>query len=252
MIYWDRITLKSRAKAVLKNSYWMTLLALFIASFLGSESGNSSQYISVSFSASSIIPTFRTFGTFPYDWALGVLVFTSLAITLFAVGYGLFIGNIIYVGKCRYLTMCRYGKTDIGELFFSFKRGIYMNTVKTMFFRSLYIFLWSLLLVIPGIIKTYEYKMVPYILAENPWISKDRAFEISKNTTYGEKWNMFVLDLSFIGWILLGMLACCGIGVFFLNPYIEATQAELYGALRYKAVANRLCSPDEIGRELFV
>ena len=104
-----------------------------------------------------------------------------------------------------------------------------------MFWREIKIFLWSLLFVIPGVIKSYEYSMVPYILAENPQMPTDRAFELSKLMTRGEKWKIFVLDLSFLGWKILGVL-CCGIGGIFLAPYIEATYAELYQVMREKAL----------------
>lgn len=237
---------------MLKKTYWMTLLTLFVASLLGANSDNSgpAQLLSVIFVSipTSLAAMYEDAVAFI---AVGAFFVITLFIILFSAGYAIFIGSPIIVGKCRYLSACRYGRVDIGDLFSAFKKGNYMSIVKTMFMKDLYVFLWSLLFIIPGIIKTYEYKMVPYILAENPGISRERAFEISKNTTYGEKWEMFVLDLSFIGWILLGMVACCGIGVFFLSPYIEATQAELYGALRNKAVVNGFCSPDEIGSELF-
>ncbi|NLC78376.1 MAG: DUF975 family protein, partial [Ruminococcaceae bacterium] len=73
--------------------------------------------------------------------------------------------------------------------------------------------------------------------------------EISEKTTQGEKWDIFVLGLSFIGWYMLGILAC-GLGVLFVNPYSEATYAELYGALRLKAVQTGIATKDEIGAEL--
>ena len=87
-----------------------------------------------------------------------------------------------------------------------FLNGAYLRNVATIFCRDLYTALWTLCLVIPGIVKSYEYKMIPYILAENPRISRKRAFEISKNMMDGEKWNAFVLDLSFIGWNLLSTI----------------------------------------------
>ncbi len=84
------------------------------------------------------------------------------------------------------------------------------------------------------IIKRYEYRMVPYILSERPDLPQQRVFELSRKMTHGEKWKMFLLDLSFLGWYLLALLSCC-IGWLFLQPYIEATYAELYTALREKA-----------------
>ena len=65
---------------------------------------------------------------------------------------------------------------------------------------KLYTFLWSLLLLIPGIVKAYEYRMVPYLLADYPELSTEEAFRISREMMNGEKMNTFILDLSFIGW----------------------------------------------------
>lgn len=143
----------------------------------------------------------------------------------------------------------------------------YKNVCKTMFLRQLYIFLWSLLAVIPmmvfagltvffaargaselgalcccmmlllmipamipAIVKSLEYSMIPYLLAEHPEMSTEQAFAASKYLTDGHKGHLFVLELSFIGWILLGML-CCGIGVIFVMPYILASEAEAYHCL---------------------
>ena len=115
-----------------------------------------------------------------------------------------------------------------------------------MFVTELFIFLWSLLLLIPGIYKTYQYYMVPYILSDNPNIPGARARSISRAMTDGEKLNIFLLELSFIGWYLLGGL-CLGIGVFFVNPYYEATKAELYIYLRDRAIQTGMVQPEELG-----
>jgi uncharacterized membrane protein len=114
-----------------------------------------------------------------------------------------------------------------------------------MFFKSLYIFLWSLLFVIPGIVKSYEYYLIPYLLAENPNLSKERAFEISMQTMKGEKWKLFVLQLSFIGWYLLGYLACC-FGIIFVLPYFNATMAEFYMCMRAKMISYGYTTDDEL------
>jgi uncharacterized membrane protein len=87
--------------------------------------------------------------------------------------------------------------------------------------------------------------MVPYILADNPNIGYKRAIELSNNMTAGNKFNMFVLDLSFIGWYILGMLAFF-IGTLFVLPYHFATEAELYLVLRKNALDSGLCSYDEL------
>lgn len=115
----------------------------------------------------------------------------------------------------------------MGELLNSFRNG-YFNTAKIMFCKGLYTTLWSLLFIIPGIIKAYEYSMIPYLLAENPNMSKQEAFAISKELMDGNKFNAFVLDLSFILWNFVGALAFGLPGIFFVNPYVQLTNVELY------------------------
>ena len=109
----------------------------------------------------------------------------------------------------------------------------YLNVVKTMFLRMLFTFLWSLLFFIPGIIKSYEYRLIPYILSENPDMDYKEAFKLSKDLMTGNKWNAFVYDLSFIGWSILSVLTCGILGIFFVNPYKGSADAALYEAIRY-------------------
>ena len=106
--------------------------------------------------------------------------------------------------------------------------------MKTIFLRDLYIFLWSLLLIIPGIVKAYEYMMVPYLLSEDPSMPTEEAFARSKAMMDGEKWNVFVLDLSFLGWNILGACTLGILTVFYVAPYQYLTHAALYGALKQK------------------
>lgn len=114
-----------------------------------------------------------------------------------------------------------------------------------MLVSKVYIFLWSLLLIIPGIIKAYAYRMVPYILADNPNIGVNEAITLSNEMTRGHKFDMFVLDLSFIGWYILGSIAL-GIGVLFVMPYENATNAELYLVLRKEALRNGWCRYEDL------
>lgn len=111
------------------------------------------------------------------------------------------------------------------------------------------VILWvfgSIALSIPSIIKSYSYRMTPWILADNPQIGHRRALKLSIAMTHGHKMNIFVLDLSFIGWFLLGVLAC-GIGVFFVTPYVMATYAELFAELRQSAVKQGYCTMEDLG-----
>jgi uncharacterized membrane protein len=104
--------------------------------------------------------------------------------------------------------------------------------VLTQFLKSLYTLLWTLLLIIPGIVKHYEYRMIPYLLADFPEMSKDDAFRISKEMMNGNKMNAFILDLSFIGWHILSAVTLGIVGIFYVNPYVNATNAELYLTLK--------------------
>ena len=114
-----------------------------------------------------------------------------------------------------------------------------------MFTTQLFVGLWTLLFIIPGVIKQLAWSQVPYILAENPGMTGKRAREISERMTDGKKWEIFVLELSFIGWILLGALAC-GVGTFFVMPYVDATYAELYAKLRQNALESGYVSAEEL------
>ena len=87
-----------------------------------------------------------------------------------------------------------------------------MNVVLVMFLKNLFTSLWTLLFVIPGIVKHYEYLMIPYILAENPGMDRKEAFQISKRMMDGQKMETFILDLSFIGWILLSAIPVESLG----------------------------------------
>ena len=104
---------------------------------------------------------------------------------------------------------------------------------------------------IPGIIKHYEYYMVPYLVAEYPDMDSREVFRLSKEMMDGNKLDTWVLELSFIGWYLLGLLICC-VGMIFVEPYVEATMAELYLKLREERLGvprngNRVHHPDPDG-----
>ncbi len=246
MVFWDRVVLKDRAKDLLRRTYWMAFVVALVAGLVGSSGGFTFRYDS-SYTSFREFLYYGYYDIGPYVW--NFLTGSSVVISILAVAFGIFVSNMAELGRVRYFSAARYGNASFTEIFFGFKNGFYMKNVLAMFMVKLFTFLWSLLFVIPGIVKGYSYFMVPYIIAENPTISWERAFDISKRTTNGEKWEMFVLDLSFLGWILLTVMTC-GIGMLFLNPYIYATKAELYGALRYKAVQQGICTRDEIGSEL--
>ena len=143
-----------------------------------------------------------------------------------------FLLNPIEMGCNKFFLKNLDEDAKISNVTYAFDNN-YKNVVKVMFRRDLAIVLWSLLFVIPGIYKAYEYRMIPYLLAENPNMSWQEAFNASKEMMTGNKWKAFVLDLSFIGWHLLSILTLGLLSIFYVNPYKFATNAALYERLKY-------------------
>lgn len=146
-----------------------------------------------------------------------------------------FVGNFLKMGGYRFFILNQTAQPGIGTLLDGFRSGHYVNIVLTMFLRDLFTTLWSLLLVVPGIVKHYEYLMVPYIIAENPAMDYKEAFQISKQMMDGEKMEAFIMDLSFLGWYLLSAVTCGLLAIFYVNPYVQASFAEMYTFNKQKA-----------------
>jgi uncharacterized membrane protein len=145
----------------------------------------------------------------------------------------------------RYFKQAAEHEVNLNHIGYAFNKHRYWDVLKAMLWKSFLNFLWFLLLFIPGIVKSYAYSMVPFILADNPNIGYRRAVDLSNNMTRGHKFRIFVLELSFLGWIFLGLLLIL-VGVFFVMPYIHSTKAELYLALREHALKNGLTSEEEL------
>ena len=128
-------------------------------------------------------------------------------------------------------------KTNRATFLFKTKKTI--KACKTIVLVKIYNYLWYLT-IIGGIIKSLSYALVPYIVAENPGISSNKAITLSRRMMNGHKWNLFILHLSFIGWDILDLLTLGISGIFFSNPYKEATLAEFYALVRAKAIENNV------------
>ncbi|WBW98131.1 DUF975 family protein [Oceanirhabdus sp. W0125-5] len=238
---WTRELLKSRAKEVLRASYWKALLVSVILFFLGA--GGSASYSRSSQNRINYHIDNTDFNL--YHPIIFTIIIVALVIILLAFLFSIFVSNPIEVGGKKYFLKSTQMDFDINEIGYSFNKERYSNIVKTMFFKNLYIFLWSLLLIIPGIVKHYAYKMVPYILCDNPNMDYDRAIELSTQMTQGHKFDMWVLELSFIGWHILSLFIPF-VGGFLVMPYTSATEAELYLVLKDNAIGMGLCDPSEL------
>ena len=118
---------------------------------------------------------------------------------------------------------------EAGALFAPFKQ--YARTVGAVLLVFVYTLLWTLLLVIPGIIKAYSYSMTFYILRENPKMTAGDAITASQKMMDGHKMDLFLLSLSFIGWAILASITF-GIGYLWLIPYIYTAYAAFYETLK--------------------
>lgn len=269
---WTRAELKSKAKFSFKRNYWKSvLISLILALLVGGGSSGSSISSAVSnnligSSDSSVTDDYFNDDSSLYDgndfyddtydgnveddiddlnsmadntagmMAIGIflMVFIIVFVVLMAVVILLdvFIFNPLEVGCKKYYLRNLNEPAQVGNIGYAFDNN-YKNITKTMFFRDLFTVLWTLLFIIPGIVKSYEYQMIPYLLADNPQMTKEQAFEESKRMMQGQKWKAFVLDLSFIGWNILSALTLGILGIFYVQPYMDATHAALYEALRY-------------------
>lgn len=249
---WLRPDLKMRGKAAFYRNYWPAVAAAFIIAIsegllerIGSSRGRSGsrRYFSGYSGHSYYTHDERGLvnGLFAAVFTVAVLIMVLIFIIL-----KIFIGNLLIVGGKRFFMENREYNSRVSAVMYGFKSGNYGNIVLTMFLKDLFIALWTLLFVIPGIIKSYEYRMVPYVLSENPGIDRRRAFEISKQMMYGQKMDTFIMDLSFIGWGVLSVITCGLFGVFFTAPYVEASFAELYAVFRVHAFHTGALTTNEL------
>ena len=241
---WNRADLKARGKAAFKANYWKcVLVALILAVLIGGGAGSSvrkNDAEELSAEQRQVIESLEEMGDSSFAQALVSVVEKSSATSRVRVSLGglgvvgfvlsVLVFNPLIVGCYRFFLQNSRGGAELGELGAGF-RGDWGNVVLTMFLKNLFLVLWSLLLVVPGIIKAYSYRMVPYLLKEHPELKSTQAITMSRRLMNGHKWNAFVLDLSFLGWFLLSALTLGILHIFYVGPYVQATDAELYKAI---------------------
>lgn len=156
------------------------------------------------------------------------VVLTVIA-SVVGVVVGALVGGPLALGvSACYLKLIRGQKVDIGNMFDGFKN--FLNAFLLYLINGILVFLWSLLLIIPGIIKAYAYSMSTYLLADNPTLDANTAREKSVEMMKGHKWRLFCLDLSYIGWYILCILTL-GILTFWVAPYHNTARALFYQQL---------------------
>ena len=219
---WTRAELKARAKVALSQNYWKLVIVGLIASVIGSGHSSSVDFNFSEEASPDILSGLSTM--FPMIFgAAFIAIIIGFVVSAFVV-------NPIEIGTKRFFVKSLTEDAEIREVLYAFDHG-YKNVVKVMFIRDIKIFLWSLLFIIPGIVKAYEYRMIPYLLGENPDLSQEEVFRLSRQMMHEQKLEAFVLDLSFFGWDILSGITLGLVGIFYVQPYANLTDAALYDTL---------------------
>lgn len=261
----DRGLLKNRAKGFLRNHFWQAFAVCIIVSILTGEFGVTFKFDKDGFDDTKLFgmetqfedllqKKYYSIGSDDADFGymlvslrgsnnvLRVTLNATVLIILTAIVvagllWRIFISEVLIVGQARYFLDGFKGQGSFETLFSPYSRGEWIKLAGKMFVKNLYLFFWLLLFIIPGIIKSYAYRMVPYILAEDPTLSISEAIRRSNEMTNQIKFEMFILDLSFLGWYLLGLIPC-GLGVLFVVPYHQATIGRLYESLSQDSITS--------------
>ncbi len=226
---------REKAREALRDNWGKAVGVGFVASLLGAAttavgSGGSSSGSSEEGGIQSITDLD---GIIPVEFQVGFMVLLSvlsfIAIVLLIIHFT--VGGAATLGYARFnLNLVDNKPASFADLFSEFHRfgaGFLMQLL-----RLIYIFLWTLLFFFPGIYAAYGYAMTPYILLENPELTANEAIGKSKELMDGNRWRLFCLEISFIGWSLLALFLTCGLGYLVLKPYMEASYAAFYREIK--------------------
>ena len=221
--------LRSRARANLAGNWGVSVAVALVASLLGGLITGGSFLPDLQSELTAYFPFLQKIadtmgqgiqmGRFTFSLRGGILGFAAFII-----------GGVLQIGYADFLLKQHDGKeVSFNDLFSKF--DFFGTGFAQRFLRGLYTTLWTLLFIIPGIIKGYAYAMTPFLLAEHPELTASRAIELSEQLMDGHKAELFFLELSFIGWDLLAVLTM-NLGHLFLNPYKNAAHAAFYRQLQ--------------------
>ena len=233
----DRIRIKSNARLFYKNNTGTSICSLLI--YLGVTLG-----VTIAFSIIGMITGFAA-GAGGRGEEPSAAFMAGTYIFSFAVGIGIM---PLIMGLLNWYRRTIYEKTPLSEMFCFYSNGHFLGSVGTQLLMSLYIWLWSLLFVVPGIIKSYSYSQTMFIKAENPDISASRAIELSKIMMEGHKMDMLMLHLSFFGWALLSSITYNILGIVYVFPYFYASLAFAYEEIKADAAARGVIDISEISQ----
>ena len=259
-----RQEIKANARAALSANYWPVVGYPFLLGVVLSA------VLSTIFSIVMVLLIGSVGLTALSGSAVAVVGGVGFAIVLYIVVIVavLLFSNVIYAGRNYFFYKFYSGDTaSFGTFFEGFKNGQMWHVIGGMLLMTLYILLWTWLLVIPGSVlmgvgvafydnvglmivimlggfvlyiaglvfafaKSYQYSMIPYLLIDRPDLTVSGCFDMTKQLTAGNKFNLFVLDLSFIGWGILSAFTCGILSIFYVGPYFSLAKAGAYDYLK--------------------
>jgi len=224
---WTSQQLKERGRNAFKRNYWPSVGAGLLLMILtaGSAAVTGRQTGSAEFTSTfnNLTPNEQAIVATAIMGTLSVIFIVSILLRIF-------VFNPLQVGCYQFFKRnLDDPNTPFGTVTEGF--GDYGRTFLTLFLRDLFIALWSILLIVPGIMKAYSYRMVPFIIKDRPELSTMEVLAESSRMMQGNRWNTFMLDLSFIGWFLLGAVTMNLGNIFWAQPYHASTNAALYQEL---------------------
>ncbi len=226
---------RKRAREALKGNWFIAMIAGFIASLLGGLTGAGGSVGGSSSSSSEGGDTGSTedalvtiFEGIEPEILTAILIVVGIVMVVAVVFSFIYmiIGGAVGIGYSKFnLDLMDGNEARVGTLFDYFSEWKKGFTARLL--QLIYIFLWSLLFVIPGIMASFSYVMVHYVMADHPEMTAKEALRESKKIMHGNRWRFFCMTLSFIGWELLGILTF-GIGMLWVVPYQQAAIAAFY------------------------
>lgn len=235
----DRIAVKAQGKEAFKKNYWPSVAVAFIMSLLLGGTGGA-----VSNATSSVPDTtqvhYEVSGDLdaaidaitPEQAVLIIGAIAGVLMTILAISsiIRIVLFNPITVGGNHFFKKNVRGESPtVGTIVDGFSP--YAHVVVTMLLKDVFVALWSLLLIVPGVIKSYEYRLVPYLVKDHPELKPVEVLKLSSRMMQGNKWAAFVMDLSFLGWLILGIFTFNLGNIFWTFPYQDNADAALYEEL---------------------
>ncbi len=224
---WTISDVKAKGREAFKANYWKSVLVSFILAMVtgvaysstsaGNNTGTDASALDLS-SGEQLALLGIVGGIIGVGLVVGILIRIFIKNPLEVGCYNFFKKNV--ENTPADLSALKEGFSGFGHIFC------------TLFLRDLFLLLWTCLFLIPGIVKAYSYRMVPFIIKDNPELSATEVITRSREMMNGNKWKAFLLDLSFIGWILLSIITLGIASFFWVGPYIQSTEAALYLELK--------------------